>query len=231
MKNLSRDIKIHFVRHVPVINPNQIWYGETIDYDDKSPRVKKFLKALAQILPHVVNTTLWLSSTYPRAIATGEGVLNELDTPQKPILILNNNFIEQQYGIMTGRRHEEIANDPRVTAYMNDMWNTAPEGGESLSMLQFRVGNEIDNLVEKTPPYIEDVVVFSHGGVAMAAFSHATRQRMIDVFTKRKNNDVVDFTPSFSYQSSLTLSWLGGTWCPPSYISGLSKDAYHFDKT
>jgi broad specificity phosphatase PhoE len=231
MKESSRDLTIYLVRHVPVINPNQIWYGETIEYDDKSPRIKKYFKALAQNLPHNVDTTIWQSSPYPRALATANGVLSELDATQRPILILNDCFVEQQYGIMTGKRHQEIANDPRVMAYMNDMWDTAPEDGESLSMFQQRIGGGLDNLVETTPPHIENVVIFSHGGVAMASFSHVTKQRMIDVFKKRKQRDEIDFIPSFSYQSSLTLLWSGGVWHPPSYISGLNKDAYHFDRT
>jgi len=225
------EIRFHLIRHVPDINPNQVCYGETIENDDKSPRIQEYFRALAQNLPHDADTTIWQSSPYPRALATANGVLRELDTSQKPKLILNDCFVEQQYGIMTGKRHHEIVNDPRVMAYLNDMWDTAPEDGESLSMFQRRIGGGLDYLVETTPPHIKDVVIFSHGGVAMAAFSHATGQRMIDVFKKRKQDNKVDFIPSFSYQSSLILLWSGGVWHPPSYISGISKDAYHFDKT
>lgn len=223
MTDISRSLNIHLIRHVPVINPHKIWYGETIDYDDSSESVVEYFQMLADTLPANPDTTLWRSSPYPRAMATADGVLNKMRAERKPTISLCDAFIEQQYGVMTGKRHEEIANDPTVSAYLNDMWGTAPQDGESFKMLQTRVGKALDNLVETTPPPITDIVIFSHGGVAMAAFAHATGQRMIDVFKARKTGNPDIMAPSFSYQSNLLLRWSNGAWQEPAYGSGISK--------
>lgn len=230
MTDILRSLNIHLIRHVPVINPYKIWYGATIDYDDSSESIVEYFQMLADTLPTNPDTTLWLSSPYPRAKATANGVLNKIGAERKPTISLCDAFIEQQYGVMTGKRHEEIVNDPTVSGYLNDMWGTAPKDGESLKMLQMRVGTTLDNLAESTPPHITDIVIFSHGGVAMAAFSHATGQRMIDVFKNRKLDKTAGLTPSFSYQSNLCLPWSNGVWDKPVYTSGLSKDIYQSER-
>lgn len=225
IKTNERKIQFHLIRHVPVINPKKIWYGRDIEHDATSTNVIRFFEILSQTLPSDPQNTIWMSSPYPRAKATGDGVLNAINTLPKPKIILCDAFIEQQYGIMTGKRHDEIADDPDAAAYLNDMWATAPNGGESLKMLQIRIGNELDSLVKTTPSHITDIVIFSHGGVAMAAFSHATGQRMIDIFKQRET----PLTPSFSYQSTLTLPWSNGQWQTPRYLSGIRKKSYELD--
>lgn len=195
MKKLSR---IHFVRHVPVINPDKIWYGRDIAYDIDSDRVKEQFNRLAGLLPVNPKTTRFLASPYPRAFDTGRMVLGYLPIRAKPHLDIDEGFIEQRYGVMEGLPHHEALGCEGAQAYLTDLWGAPPEGGESMSMLQTRVKNRMDILAKG---HATDHVVFTHGGVMMAAFAIATNQRMIDTFRDRKDA----LAPSFSYMSHMVV--------------------------
>lgn len=198
---MSNVLKFHMVRHGPVSNPNGLWYGRDIEFDLTSPSVVEHFNHLACILPANPETSIWIASEYPRARCLAEEILNAVPQKPAPQLILDKNFIEQQYGMMEGMLGQDARNDPRLASYFADMWNAPPPDGESMSMLQNRVGGRMDHLSVTLPDHITDVVVVAHGGVNMAAFSHATGQRMIDVFKARKGG----MTPSFSYASRLEL--------------------------
>lgn len=199
--DMSSLIRFHFVRHVPVINPDGIWYGRDIEIDISSDRTAQMFNQLASVLPADPRTSLWLTSDYPRAQMTCEGVGRHV--VHLPQVIVNSGFREQQYGIMEGRCHREVKNDPACRAYLDDMWNNAPQNGESMSMFQTRVADTLNQVIETVDPAITDIAVFSHGGVIMAAYAEAKGQRLIDVFCDRKDAQV----PSFSYMSRLTLSY------------------------
>lgn len=195
---MKQQCRIHFVRHVPVDNPDKIWYGRDVAYDIKSDRVKGQFNHLAGLLPTNPKTTRFLASPYPRAHDTGKMVIEHLSRTDKPTLEIDEEFIEQRYGVMEGLRHEQALQCEGAQAYLADLWNAPPEGGESMAMLQTRVKSRMDVLAcgEAT-----DYVVFTHGGVMMAAFAVATGQRMIDTFKDRKEALV----PSFSYMSYLVV--------------------------
>lgn len=210
------------VRHGPVFNPDGVWYGRDIEFDLTSPSVVAHFNHLARILPTKPETTIWIASEYPRARCLAEEILNAVPQKPAPQLILDKNFIEQQYGMLEGVRGADAKHDPRFSAYFSDTWNAPPPDGESMSMLQNRVGGRMDNLSVMLPAHITDVVVVAHGGVNIAAFAHATRQRMIDVFKARKGG----MMPSFSYASRLELHFdrEGGKWADAfEYDTGLPK--------
>lgn len=188
--------RIHFIRHVPVSNPNKIWYGRDVDYDLYSPAVINHFNHLAQLLPSDPKTARWLASPYPRAFDTALMVWDGIGRAEKPRLELDERFIEQRYGVMEGLTHDAVKNCAGAQAYLQDLWNTPPAGGESMAMLQARVSSGMNALAQDSAT---DYVIFTHGGVMMAAFAVATGRRMIDTFTDRK----AALTPSFSYMSHL----------------------------
>lgn len=200
---MSDIVTFHLGRHTEVFNPNQIWYGREIPFDLTSPAVVQRFNHLAGVLPSNPETSLWVSSDYPRAEETAKAVLRAIPREHVPELVIDTNFIEQQYGAMEGMVGRAAKEDPRFAGYFADMWNNAPPDGESMKMLQARVGGRMDEMCESLPPSIHHVVVFAHGGVNMAAFAHATGQKMIDVFQSRKGPVV----PSFSYLSRLEISY------------------------
>lgn len=207
---MSNILRFHLIRHVPVLNPHGVWYGRDVEFDTTSVYVAAYFNQLAATLPHDLGTSLWVTSPYPRAEQTAQGVMDCLPHQEAPPLHINVDFVEQQYGVMEGRRHKDIKDDPRVVPYLQDMWGTPPEGGESMKMLQSRIGGALNDYAVQLPAQIKDVVIFAHGGVIMAAFAHATGQRMIDVFHDKKAAK----TPSFSYVSTLELVYdrSQGTW-------------------
>ena len=200
---MTNIITFELIRHTEVSNPNQIWYGREIEFDVTSSEAVQRFNHLAGVLPCDPDSTLWLSSDYPRAVETAKAVLRSIPKEHVPEILLDRNFIEQQYGMMEGMVGRAAKEDPRFAQYFADMWKNAPPDGESMEMVQSRVGARLDHLCETLSPSIHHVVVFAHGGVNMAAFAHATGQRMIDVFQSRKGSVV----PSFSYVSRLGISY------------------------
>ncbi|MDD3020832.1 MAG: histidine phosphatase family protein [Alphaproteobacteria bacterium] len=222
---MSSIIRVHLVRHVPVINLGQIWYGRDIPFDTTSDRVKSYFNQLAQALPHDPGKSLWLSSPYPRAVATAEGVISAIKHQENCALALHQDegFIEQQYGVMEDMKHEEVKQCAGAADYLSDMWNKPPQDGESMQMLQNRVADSLDRIRKTAPEGCEDAVVFTHGGVIMAAYAHARGKRMIDVFKDKKSS----LTPSFSYISCLTISAdrKSGQWTwNDQYLKGIGKE-------
>jgi broad specificity phosphatase PhoE len=200
---MSRIIEFKFLRHGPVFNPQQLWYGRDVDHDLTSAPVVELFNHLAQTLPSDPDTSRWLTSDYPRAIGLAQKTLDAVSRDVKPQLTIDRHFIEQQYGIMEGMSGLVAKKDPRLSGYFSDMWGKPPPEGESMQMLQARVGGRLDELVKTMPDHVKNIVVFAHGGVNMAAFAHATGQKMIDVFKSRKGS----ITPSFSYMSNLKLQF------------------------
>ena len=200
---MSNILKFHMVRHGPVFNPDQIWYGRDVQFDVISPEVIAFFERLAVVLPSDPDKCQWYASDYQRARAMGEAILNATQRSYVPLLTIDKEFGEQKYGMMEGMKGDEAKHHPQLTPYFQDMWNNAPPDGESLSMLQNRVARRIDYIAETAPDYVEDIVVAGHGGETMAACAHAMGRRMIDVFNERR----LKIGPSYSYMSRLELQY------------------------
>lgn len=215
-------LTFYMVRHAEVFNPDRIWYGREIPYDVTSERALQRFNRLAQILPTDPANTIWLSSDYPRAIATAKGILNAVTHDNVPEIILDRRFVEQQYGIMEGMIGSEAIKHPELVPYFEDLWNNAPPGGESMQMFQGRVGRALNEVIDATASHIQNIVINAHGGTNMAAWVHAKGQKMSDVFKARGK----DMVPSFSFISSLKLSYdrNAGKWLEAvEYESGLPK--------
>lgn len=196
-------LTINMLRHGPVHNPQKIWYGRDVEFDLTSLHIVDHFNNLAKTLPTDPETTAWLSSDYPRSQTLARFLLKASGVPIPPELVIDLDFREQQYGVMTGMIGDEAKQDPRLTAYFTDMWQSPPQGGESLKMLQDRVGQGLDKLTQNLSPHIKNAVIVAHGGTNMAAFAHVTGQKMIDIFKSKK----MAATPSFSYMSRLQLQY------------------------
>lgn len=221
---MTNILTFHLVRHGPVFNPDQLWYGRDVDFDMTSDKVVAYFNHLAAVLPTDPKDTLILSSDYPRAHEMIRAVLKTVGSDPIPNIIIDPEFGEQKYGIMEGMKGADAKQHPQLVSYFADMWQNPPEGGESMQMLQKRIGARLDTIAETTPHTIKNVIVAGHGGGGMAAFAHATGQRMIDVFRERSGENV----PSFSYMSRLELKydrndhkWLSAY----EYHSGLPKQS------
>lgn len=210
---MTNILTFHMVRHGPVHNPDKIWYGRDVEFDLKSLAVVRRFNHLAMMLPTDPHSALWYSSDYPRAHEMCKSILKATGKTDLPDIVVNPNFGEQRYGLMEGMRGHDAKDHPELKPYFQDMWTNAPPGGESMQMLQRRVGEELDKVAGQAPAHIQHIVITGHGGENMAAFAHATGQNMIDVFLAKK----LDVRPSFSYMSLLVLEynrdeqkWTGG---------------------
>lgn len=195
------DLKFHIVRHVPVINPNRLWYGDDIEIDLVSEAVRERFNELASILPDPEKAQIY-SSPYSRAQLTAAGFLEAARPAHPPEIHIESGFQEQQYGTMTNQPHRLIKDLPHVQAYLSNMWENAPEKGESLSMFHKRVSSALEKLVTEARE-TDDVIVFCHGGVQMASASIVTGIRMDELMKDRRTRKDLDF----SYMSVLTITY------------------------
>ena len=196
------DLKFHIVRHVPVINPNRIWYGDEIEIDLLSDAVRARFNELAAILPSPDAAQIY-SSPYIRAQLTAAGFIDAAQPAVKPDITIEPGFQEQQYGLMTNQPHELIKDLPHVVAYMSDMWSTAPEKGESLGMFYKRISGAFGKTIKETGNETRDIIIFCHGGVQMASASMVTGIRMDELMKERRTRKDLDF----SYMSVLTIAY------------------------
>ncbi len=204
-------IRVHLIRHVPVINPGKIWYGDEIGIDLTSDAVRARFNELAKGVLGPQDSTLVYASSYKRAQQTAQGVILSAGPGFAPAIIIEPGFTEQQYGAMTGRAHNDIRDEDHVRAYLRDMWDVPPKGGESLKMFQERIAQTLDKTMRGMPGHITHVAVFCHGGVQMAALAHIRGLKMHDLMRERK--ETKDGSLDFSYMSSLTLAYRRGRGC------------------
>jgi alpha-ribazole phosphatase len=161
--------RIHLLRHAPLLNVAGIAYGREAEIN-RTPR--QSFRTLAQNLPA---GAVWMTSDYPRTLATAEELLKEGAPPPAlwPPLVCPA-FTEQSWGNWIGRRHSEIAaSDPSYTTIFRQQpgWaDTAPPLGESFNQLVARVGQGLEALVQEDPS--GEVVIVSHGGTLRAALVH-----------------------------------------------------------
>jgi len=213
---------IILVRHVPVSNPDGIWYGRDVDLAPTTPQLESLFNRLAAELPTAPDKTIWISSPYQRAMHTAQSVSDKIPARDKPEIEIDDGFVEQQYGVMEGLPHQEAPLLPSVARYLQDTWNNCMEGGESMSIFQNRVAKALESLKERASIENKDAVVFTHGGVIMAAYAHVTGQRMSDIFKQRKEK----LAPSISFVSRLDLTFEQeqAAWnTPPAYETGIPK--------
>ncbi|MDY0029783.1 MAG: histidine phosphatase family protein [Pseudobdellovibrionaceae bacterium] len=213
---------IILVRHVPVSNPDRIWYGRDVKLAPSTPELETLFNYLAQTLPQGPEKVIWTSSPYPRALHTAWSVADRILSQKKPAIEIDEVFVEQQYGVMEGLPHQRAMSLPSVAAYLQDTWNNSMEGGESMSVFQMRVARALESLKERTLKEKKDAVVFTHGGVLMAAYAYVTGQKMSDILKQRKGA----LAPSISFVSRLTLCTVEGRagWkIPPVYETGIPK--------
>ncbi|MGY4292158.1 broad specificity phosphatase PhoE [Bradyrhizobium sp. i1.4.4] len=77
---------------------------------------------------------------------------------------------ELDYGDWTGRRFDELAQDPRWSVWNTQRGTSRPPGGESMRTLQRRVVGHLEQL--RSDSSCETVVVVSHAEPIRAALLH-----------------------------------------------------------
>ncbi len=221
---MNSRIDLHLIRHVPVINPDKIWYGEKIDTDTSSSSVTRRFNELAALIDYTEKGKRFYTSPFKRAVETAELTMAVTEEECSSPLKFEADFRKQNLGTMTGRIHDEIKDQPAVAAYLNDMWNTPPENGESLKMFQWRVVHGLEKAVYASPVSIRNIFIFCHSGVQMAALANAQGRRMDAVIAERAADK--DNSLNLNYMSVLSLSYSRGErkWNPEFRIdSGINK--------
>ena len=157
------DVRLHFVRHAPVIGQEGIAYGRDANIDESCH--DKF-NAAASMLPR--GCPLWITSEYPRAIKTALR-LQETLFVRHPIHAMAE-FNEQDFGALIGQRKSSIAKNPDNAAFLADMGNVAPPGGESVPQMNARVREGLEYLIERMRGQgRNEAIIVCHGGVIRAA--------------------------------------------------------------
>lgn len=154
-------VTTHFVRHAPVINPENKIYGREIECDF-SPS-DAFDKARLE-LPD--DNTLWISSDYPRALMTAD-LLKEAQQP----IVVDPEFGEREMGDFVGRKSADVENDPVIKAsYDKDPLTFKPPNGETFLDVVARVSRGLDRVIKQAADKgIGNIVIVSHAGVIRAA--------------------------------------------------------------
>ncbi|HEV8065979.1 MAG TPA: histidine phosphatase family protein [Acidimicrobiales bacterium] len=108
-----------------------------------------------------------LSSPLSRALGTAEIICTALGVEAGPLI--EERLIEVDYGVLDGVRHADISADIWKTWRGDVDWH--PHGGESLSNLQLRVEDLLEEL--RTEASTQDVVAVSHVSPIKAATAWA----------------------------------------------------------
>ena len=154
-------LKIHFVRHVPVMpEPKDRIYGAYVKMDIGCTDL---FKKAAKVLPNPKNS-YWVSSPFMRSLATSEGVQVAMGCDD-PVDIIDD-FQERNFGKFTGRRFVNIRRDPAFQAFLKDQFNAPVPEGETGVEFHQRVNGAITSLLNVMKKNNQqEAVVFCHGGV------------------------------------------------------------------
>lgn len=106
------------------------------------------------------------SSPLQRALETAEPLSRALDLETQPRLRL----IEVDFGDWTGRKFDDLANDPQWRRYNSLRSVTRAPNGDLMLDVQARIVDELEDLRTAHPN--DTVVVVSHQDVIKAAIAH-----------------------------------------------------------
>tara|TARA_Y100001960_G_scaffold228154_1_gene239205 strand:- start:1997 stop:2635 length:639 start_codon:yes stop_codon:yes gene_type:complete len=163
MKTTQTKTRWWWIRHAPVINPDQKLYGQ-LDLDVDLSDHKKF-ELVANSLPK--NAT-WISSPLTRAKETA-CLLAKLAIPDGKIKEYDQ-LKEQAFGDWEGKKWDEIDENISKSFWENPAKNCIPNG-ESFNDLVRRVSKTIDELNNQYSG--KDIIAVAHMGTIRAALTHA----------------------------------------------------------
>lgn len=186
-------LRIIIIRRFRPLVPKDYVYGayEDIRINTGGPRTLKAIDTISDYLP---NKILAISSPSPRAQATAQAVLQKkFGTASNPIT-LDQRFVEQNFGDITGMTREQVARgDFKLPPRENiDLLNSTPfpgEEGESMNNLLERVSNGLKELALKFDEEslnANTVAIFAHGGVMKAAHAFVRNCYTSQITTPRR---------------------------------------------
>ena len=152
-----------WIRHAPVVNPDDRLYGQ-LDLEVDLSDGKK-LKALAKILP---NNAVWVTTSLRRARETANRLSAIAMTAQS--IEEHDNLREQSFGDWEGACWEDIPAAVSEAFWKDPAKNRIPNG-ESFVDVVTRVTETVERLnIHNTG---RDIVAVTHTGSIRAAITHA----------------------------------------------------------
>jgi probable phosphoglycerate mutase len=106
------------------------------------------------------------SSPLERATQTAEPLAKSLQLTT----IINEDFLEMNFGEWTNKSFEELKNDNQFQLFNTFRSSTRIPGGESMMEAQTRIVTGIHKLVSKHPN--QNIAVFSHSDMIKSAIAH-----------------------------------------------------------
>jgi alpha-ribazole phosphatase len=152
-----------WIRHAPVVNPEDKLYGQ-LDLDVDFSDGKK-LEALAKILP---DNAVWVTTSLRRARETANR-LSAITTTARSI-DEHDNLREQSFGDWEGSRWQDIPAAVSDAFWKDPAKNRVPNG-ESFADVVTRVTETVEQL--NTHHTGRDIVAVTHTGSIRAAITHA----------------------------------------------------------
>jgi broad specificity phosphatase PhoE len=165
---IEKTIKLHLVRHAPVLGKQGFIYGDIAEVDLDSQ--VESLRYLSETLPDT-RKAIWYSSGVDRATLTAEAVFKlkeNLSVTNLSFLNFHSGFREQNFGSLIGLSHVEAK---EYITYVNGAtFVENPPSGETISNFVKRVDlvlKEVGKIALDNS--INDIVVFCHRGTIRAA--------------------------------------------------------------
>lgn len=159
-------LRLFWIRHAPPVNPDNICYGADIDVDVSDTET---LQRVARALP---GGAQWFVTPMSRTLKTAQAIIAHHPDSARVAFQTAHDLREQSFGDWVGMPRAVLPRQPGFAAYIADMENTAPPGGESLSDLAHRVGRWMEDVVARHPDG-GDIILVAHKGTIRAGIHYA----------------------------------------------------------
>ena len=153
------------VRHGPVINPDNLIYGNSDREIETKPA--HLYMPLAKTLP---TSAIYLTSTQGRTVKTLQRVVEVGDLPM-PAFEQIKDFDEQSFGDWEGQTWEDLSKNGRSHTFWLAPAAQRPPNGESFEDVMMRVTKGLRRQTTRFSG--QKIVLFTHGGTIRAALALA----------------------------------------------------------
>jgi broad specificity phosphatase PhoE len=184
-------LRLHIIRHAPVVGKKGFIYGDDADIDLESQ--SETLQTLAQTLPGPDKAD-WYHSGVDRAQRTAKAVLSLMRQAEASVPG-HTGFREQDFGDLLGRKHEDIVEHLKFID--GKIYAPSPPSGESIETFIKRVSDGIASV--RAAAHANNrhhVVIFAHGGTIRAVHAAVNKMGVQDFIT-------LDTPPLFAYECEI----------------------------